>query len=140
MLQLLQTVQIDMSGLFPNFNERFDHIRIPFFRMRFQWKKNTNSWYICVMPAAALSAEHSAPNQRIWVRGSPVEIPPCTLMAPGSYKIRRGCNVLQVLIQIIPLGVPKRGSHPYRGGSKLWSHVFGPSLGMSARLLALATV
>ena len=35
---------------------------------------------------------------------------PCTLMAPGACKIRRGYNVLQVPIQIIPLGAPKRGS------------------------------
>ena len=32
--------------------------------------------------------------------------PPCTLMAPGACKIRRGCNVLQVPCQKIPLGVP----------------------------------
>ena len=37
----------------------------------------------------------------------------------GNGKIRRGCNVLQVPFQIIPLEVPKRGSHPLRGGSKL---------------------
>ena len=64
----------------------------------------------------ALSAEHSAPDQRARVRGFPGflarETPPCTRMAPGACKIRRGCNVLQHTIQIIPLGVPMRGSHP----------------------------
>ena len=35
--------------------------------------------------------------------------------------------LFQVPIQIIPLGVPKRGSHPHRGGSKLWWRVSGPS-------------
>ena len=47
----------------------------------------------------------------------------CTLKAPGICEIRRGCNVLQVPIQIIPPEVPKRGSHPLRGGSKLRWHV-----------------
>ena len=54
------------------------------------------------------SDEHSAPDRRAWVQGSPDETAPCTLMTPGACKIRRGCNVLQVHIQIIPLGVPKR--------------------------------
>ena len=31
-------------------------------------------------------------------------------MAPDASKIRRGCNVLEVPIQVLPLGVPKRGS------------------------------
>ena len=34
---------------------------------------------------------------------------PCTLMAPGACKLRRGYNVLLVPFQIIPLGEPKRG-------------------------------
>ena len=41
-------------------------------------------------------------------------------------------------IQIIPLGVPKRGNYPFRGGSKLWWQVSGPSLGMNPRSSALA--
>ena len=40
-------------------------------------------------------------------------------------KIRRGWNVLQVQIRIIPLRVPKRGSHPLRCGSKLRWYVSG---------------
>ena len=67
---------------------------------------------------------------------------PCTLMAPGACKIHRGCNVLHVPIQIIPLGVPKWGSHPLRGGSIFWWHVSGPSsrsiLCLSPRPLAIA--
>ena len=39
--------------------------------------------------------------------------------SPGACKILCGCNVLLVPIQITPLGLPKRGSHPLRGGSKL---------------------
>ena len=35
-------------------------------------------------------------------------------MGPGAPKIRRGCNVLQITIQVIPLRVPKKGSHPLR--------------------------
>ena len=35
-------------------------------------------------------------------------------MALGACKIHFGCNVFQVPIQIIPLGIPKRGSHPLR--------------------------
>ena len=46
------------------------------------------------------------------------ESPTCTLMAPDACKIPR-YNVLQVPIQIIPLGVPKRDSFPVRVGSKL---------------------
>ena len=33
-------------------------------------------------------------------------------MTTGACKIRRGCNVLQVPVQIIPLGVPKLGRYP----------------------------
>ena len=33
-------------------------------------------------------------------------------MAPGACKIRRECNVLEVPIQIIHLGIPKRGDIP----------------------------
>ena len=43
-------------------------------------------------------------------RSSLGETPPCKLMAPDACKIRRGCNVLEVPIQVLPLGVPKRGS------------------------------
>ena len=52
-------------------------------------------------------------------------------MAPGACKISRGWNVLQVPIQIIPLGVQNRGSHPFRGGSELQWHVSELSLGMN---------
>ena len=50
-------------------------------------------------------------------------------------KIRRGCNVLQVSFQnytfiIFNIKGTKAGSHPLRVRSKLWWHVFGPSLGM----------
>ena len=62
---------------------------------------------------------------------------PCTLMAPGACKIRPGGNVLQAPIQIILLGVPKRRSHPLHGRSKLWWHVTGQCLGMSARPSAI---
>ena len=44
--------------------------------------------------AVALSSEYSIPDRRARVRGSPSETPPCTLMAPGACKIRRGYNVL----------------------------------------------
>ena len=70
-------------------------------------------------PTMRKSDEHSAPYWRARVRGSPDETSPCTLMASGACKIRRGCNILQVPIQIIPLGVAKLGSHPFCGGSKL---------------------
>ena len=69
--------------------------------------------------AVAKLVEYSAPDRKTRVRGSPGEKPPCTLMASSACKIRRECNVLQVPIQIIPLGVPKRGRHPLCGGSKL---------------------
>ena len=55
--------------------------------------------------------ESSAPDQRAQVRDSPGEKPPYMLMALGAYKIRRGCNVLQVTAQILPQVVPKWGSH-----------------------------
>ena len=74
--------------------------------------------YFC-NAAIAQTAQHSALNRRAWVRSSLGEKPPSTLMAPGPCKIRRGCNVLQVPTQIVPLGVPKRGSLPLRGGSQL---------------------
>ena len=54
---------------------------------------------ILIGAAMALSVEHSTPDRRSRIRGSPGEIPPCTLTAPGVCKICRGCNVLQVTIQ-----------------------------------------
>ena len=59
-------------------------------------------------------------------------------MTPGACKIRRGCNVLQVPIQIIPLGVPYMGSHPVRGESKLGWPVSESSFGMNPRQLEIA--
>ena len=53
------------------------------------------------------SDEHSVPDRR-----ARVETLPYTLIASAACKIRRGCNVLQVTIQIIPLGVPKGGAIP----------------------------
>ena len=47
----------------------------------------------------AQSVESLALDQRARVRGSPGKKPSCILMAPGAWKIRRGCNVLQVPIQ-----------------------------------------
>ena len=55
-------------------------------------------------------------------------------MAPGACKIRHGCNVLQIL----SLGVPRRGSHPLRGRSKLRWHVYGSSFLMNPRPSAIA--
>ena len=37
------------------------------------------------------------------------------------------------ILQIVPLWIPKRGSHHLSGGSKLWWRVSGSSLGMSRR-------
>ena len=62
----------------------------------------------------------------------------CTLMPPGACKIRCGCNVLQSVIQIVHLGVSKRGKSPIRGGLKLWWHASGSSLRMSPRPLTIA--
>ena len=45
------------------------------------------------------SVEHPAPHRTARVRSSHGETPPCTLMAPGSCKIRRGCSVFLVPIQ-----------------------------------------
>ena len=56
--------------------------------------------------------EHTAPGQIDRVRDSPGETLLCMLMAPGACKICRRCNVLQVPIQIIPLGIPKWGAIP----------------------------
>ena len=65
------------------------------------------------------------------------------LHAPGARKkIRCGCKILQVPIHnippIIPLLVPKRGSHPLRGGSKLRWQVSGLPCGMNPRPSATA--
>ena len=45
--------------------------------------------YINVGNAVAQSVEHSAPDRRAWIRGSPRETSLCTLLAPGACKIRR---------------------------------------------------
>ena len=54
--------------------------------------------------AVAQLAEYSDPDRRTCFRGSPSETPPCTLKASDTCKIHHGCNILHVLIQIIPLG------------------------------------
>ena len=64
--------------------------------------------------------------------GSPAEAPRCTLMAPGASKIRHGCNVLHVSIQVIALWVPNRN------GSKLRWLVSGSFLVMNPRPSAIA--
>ena len=66
----------------------------------------------------ALLAERSAPDRSARIGGSLGETPPCTPVASDTCKISRGCNVLQVPLQIIPLGMPKGRCHPLRGGSK----------------------
>ena len=57
--------------------------------------------------AVALWVESSAYDGRLRVWGSPSQIPPCTLMAPGACKIRRGCVVFQVPIQNYSSGASK---------------------------------
>ena len=52
-------------------------------------------------------ALNSGPVAR--VRGLPEKTLPCTLMAPGACKIRRGRNVLQVPIQNYTSGGTKEG-------------------------------
>ena len=84
----------------------------------------------------------SAPDRRARVRDLPSETSPNTLMVPGACKIRRGCNILQVPMQIIPLGVLRRWSHLLRDRSKLWRNVSlpawpWPSLGMCLRPSAI---
>ena len=86
--------------------------------------------FLNLRDAVALLAEQSAPDRRSQVRDWSVETTSCTLMAPGAFKIRRACNVLQVPTQIISLGVPKRGEPSPLGGSKLRWHVSRPSLGI----------
>ena len=44
-------------------------------------------------------------------------------MAPAACKICQKCNVLQVPIQIIPPGVPKRGRHLLRSDSEWWCYI-----------------
>ena len=67
-----------------------------------------------VVVAQSIDSAHSAPYG-----GTPGEKPSCTLMAPGACRICRGCNALQVPIQIIPLGVPKRGKPSTPGQIKI---------------------
>ena len=82
-------------------------------------------WIICFDDpktcgaVVAKPAEYSALDRRTFTRNSLGDTPPCMLMAPVACKILRGCNVLQVPIQIIPLGAPKPERHSHRGGSKL---------------------
>ena len=105
------------------------------------WKyyfRNPSRTQISCSPAVVKSDEHSAPDRRARVRGSPGKTPPCALIAFGERKNGRGCNVIQVTVQVMPLLVPKRGSHPLCGSSKLWWHVSGPSLAMSPRSSAIA--
>ena len=60
--------------------------------------------------AVAQWVESSALDRGTLVRDSPSEKPSCRLMAPGACKIRRGCNALQVPIQIISLSGKARHS------------------------------
>ena len=96
-----------------------------------RWRHLSNSirvWGRSWPVGRVLSSWAEGPGSRLaWRKLS------CTLMAPGACKIRHGCNVLQVPIQIILLGIPKRENHLLRGGSKLWWHVSGPTVGISHR-------
>ena len=85
--------------------------------------KESKSVPLVLKAMVAHSTEHSSTDRRTKVRSSAGRTPLCTLMAPGACKIWRGCDVLQVPIQIIPLEVLKRGSYPLRGGSKLQRYV-----------------
>ena len=70
-----------------------------------------------------ISYDFYAPDRKTRVRGSPDETLSCTLTALSACKIRRnilqGGNILQVPIQIIPLGVPQQGYYPLWSESKL---------------------
>ena len=57
----------------------------------------------------ALLVKHSDPDRHAWVRGSPDETPPCTLMSPGACKICHGFNVLLIPIQNYNSGATKAG-------------------------------
>ena len=84
----------------------------------------------------AHSAVNSALDRRTRVRGLFGETPPCALMTLGAWKIRIGCNILKVPIQIITSG--ERVSYFLHGESKLWWHVSGSSLGIRPRPSAIA--
>ena len=56
-------------------------------------------------------------------------------MTPGAYKIHRDAMGLQILIQIIPLGLPK---WMRLGRSKFRWHVSGPTIEMSPRPSAVS--
>ena len=116
------------------------------------WTSDTLEYYfdkwinvLCILsepnelqPRGGKSEEHSSPDRSTWFRGSPGETPPCTLMASNACKICLRGSVFQILIQIIPLVVPKLGSQALCERSKLWWHVSGPFLGMSPRPSARA--
>ena len=93
---------------------------------------------LCLGAAVAQSVESSALDRRARVWGSSSKNLTCTLVAPGACKTRRGCNVFQDPIQIIPLAVQKRGSHPLCGWWKLRWYVSGSSSGMNPRPSAMA--
>ena len=69
----------------------------------------------CLGATVSQLAEHSAPDRRARVQGSPGEILPCTLKAPGACKIPRGCNVLHFPTKLYFRG-PKWERQPLRGG------------------------
>ena len=86
------------------------------------------------MGVVVLSVEHSTPDQRAWVRGSRGETPLCTVHAKSVVD----AMFSKFPFKIIPLGVPKRRSHPLPGGLKLWWHVSRAFLGMNPRPSATA--
>ena len=63
---------------------------------------------------SSFSSGPEGPGSRLVWRNTAI-----VLIAPGAYKNRRGCNVLQVPIQVMPFGVPKRSSRPLRDSQKL---------------------
>ena len=77
-------------------------------------------------------------DRRARVRGSPGETPPCTLMAPGACKIRRGEMSFKFPFKTTSLRVPKCQSHPLCCESKLCWYVSRSSLGMGPRRSAKA--
>ena len=73
-------------------------------------------WAVLGLVGRALDLRPEGPGSRLVTD----QRPPCTLMAPGACKIRRGCNVLQVPCQKYLWGyLGKVMASPLVQGSKL---------------------
>ena len=119
--------------------QNFRHLLLCLFAWLVGW-----TWHLYYSAAAYIFADptEGSKHEEIvsfdWLKWFRFEIQCCSFADIISNKMDFLKITVELYIQIISLGLPKRGSHPLRGGSKLEWHVSGSSFGMNSRPSAIA--